>query len=197
MLTKHLKRQIISLDGGWKVIADLNAYRAFAVTLRQSSVTPYFDALKMLGNLYIVDNPKELATMVRDATDFGGLISPEDLYEYLKVSLLRKEDVRQACSHATARHQSRSDFKAVSEAWAGSRTWHALTLPLHRSKRASTRRCTASRSARTVSSLDAPARLSRPRHAPFPSTLHHCTTYSIPHVLTHRSAALCRLIARR
>jgi recyclin-1 len=86
MLTKHLKRQIISLEGGWKVIADLNAYRAFAVTLRQASVTPYFDALKMLGNLYIVDNPKELATMVRDATDFGGLISPEDLYEYLKVS---------------------------------------------------------------------------------------------------------------
>ncbi|PWN46003.1 hypothetical protein IE81DRAFT_79805 [Ceraceosorus guamensis] len=91
-LTKHLRRQIINLDGGFKVIADLNAYHAFVLTLRQPSVTQHFEALKMLGNIYIIDSPRELATIVRDAAHFRGLISPEDLYEHLK---------------------SRSDFKAI------------------------------------------------------------------------------------
>lgn len=86
IICKHLKRQIISLDGGFKVIADLNHYHAFISTLRQSSITPYFDALKMLGNVYIIDSPKELAQIARDANMFGGTLSPEDLYEFLQVS---------------------------------------------------------------------------------------------------------------
>lgn len=86
IICKHLKRQIISLDGGFKVIADLNHYHAFIATLRQPSITPYFDALKMLGNVYIIDSPKELAQIARDANMFGGTLSPEDLYEFLQVS---------------------------------------------------------------------------------------------------------------
>lgn len=88
IICKHLKRQIISLDGGFKVIADLNAYHAFISSLRQANITLYFDALKMLGNLYIIDNPKELAAIVRDANMFNGTLSPEDLYEFLQVSLI-------------------------------------------------------------------------------------------------------------
>ncbi|KAN0061873.1 F-box protein: endocytic membrane traffic, recycling ReCYcling 1 [Thecaphora frezii] len=95
LICKHLKRQIISLDGGFKVIADINAYHLFISSLRQPSVTIYFDALKMLGNLYIIDNPKELAAIVRDANLFSGTLSPEDLYEFL---------------HA------RADFKAIEKA---------------------------------------------------------------------------------
>lgn len=93
ILCKHLKRQIISLDGGFKVIADLNAYHAFATTLRNGSITAQFDALKMLGNIYIIDNPKELAQIVRDASSLS--LSPEDAYEHVK---------------------ARADFKAVSSA---------------------------------------------------------------------------------
>ncbi|EPQ25739.1 uncharacterized protein PFL1_06733 [Pseudozyma flocculosa PF-1] len=95
IICKHLKRQIISLDGGFKVICDLNAYHAFVASLRQPSVTVYFDALKMLANLYIIDNPKELASIVRDASMFNGTLSPEDLYEFL---------------------QARSDFKSIEKA---------------------------------------------------------------------------------
>lgn len=40
----------------------------------------------MLGNVYIIDSPKELAQVVRDASMFGGTLSPEDLYEFLQVS---------------------------------------------------------------------------------------------------------------
>lgn len=96
LICKHLKRQIISIDGGFKVIADLNAYFAFVASfLRQSQVITYFEALKMLGNIYIIDHPRELAQIVRDANMFGGLMSPEELYEFL---------------------QARADFKSIEKA---------------------------------------------------------------------------------
>lgn len=34
ILQKHIKRQIISLNGGFQVIADLNAYNVFITSLR-------------------------------------------------------------------------------------------------------------------------------------------------------------------
>lgn len=34
ILQKHIKRQIISLNGGFQIIADLNAYNAFIVSLK-------------------------------------------------------------------------------------------------------------------------------------------------------------------
>lgn len=95
IICKHLKSQLISLDGGFRVIADLNEYHAFIVTLRQPQLTADFDSLKMLGNLYIIDNPKELAKLARDANTFGGGLSPEDLYEFL---------------------QARADFRSIEKA---------------------------------------------------------------------------------
>lgn len=92
VLCKHLKRQIISLPGGFQVISDLNAYYAFIVTLRQPALTSVFGALKRIGSLYIVEEPKELAKMVRDATLSGGTMRSEDMYEFLR---------------------SRSDFKSI------------------------------------------------------------------------------------
>ncbi|KDN53498.1 hypothetical protein K437DRAFT_241668 [Tilletiaria anomala UBC 951] len=88
IIAKHLKRQIISLEGGFKVIADINAYHAFIASLKQPSVVVLFDGLKMLGNIYIIDcskesGGKELGTIIRDANMFSGTLSPEDLYEFL------------------------------------------------------------------------------------------------------------------
>ncbi|CAO1619058.1 unnamed protein product [Sympodiomycopsis kandeliae] len=95
ILCKHLKRQIISLDGGFKVIADLNAYHAFVSSLKQPPLVPYFEALKMLGNVYIIEDPRELAQLVRDASIFRGTLTPDDVYEFL---------------------QARCDFKAIEKA---------------------------------------------------------------------------------
>ncbi|PKI82701.1 F-box protein: endocytic membrane traffic, recycling ReCYcling 1 [Malassezia vespertilionis] len=92
VLCKHLKRQIISLNGGFQVISDLNAYYHFITTLKQAALTTLFAALKRIGSLYIVDDPKELAKMVRDATLSGGTWRPEEMYEFLR---------------------SRSDFKSI------------------------------------------------------------------------------------
>ena len=77
ILQKHIKRQIISLNGGFQVIADLNAYHAFITSLRVASIASEFAYLKMLGHVYVVDDAKDLAQIVRDVTRYGGAYRPE------------------------------------------------------------------------------------------------------------------------
>ncbi|EIW53768.1 uncharacterized protein TRAVEDRAFT_52892 [Trametes versicolor FP-101664 SS1] len=84
ILQKHLKRQIISLNGGFQVIADLNAYHAFIASLRVASITAEFAYLKMLGHVYVVEDAKDLAQIVRDVTRYGGAYRPEDIYEFIQ-----------------------------------------------------------------------------------------------------------------
>ena len=77
ILQKHIKRQIISLNGGFQIIADLNAYHAFITSLRVSSIISEFSYLKMLGHVYVVEDAKDLAQIVRDVTRYGGAYRPE------------------------------------------------------------------------------------------------------------------------
>lgn len=88
VLSKHLKKNKISLAGGWQVIADLNAYHAYIAGLHQKTVTPYFLALKELGNIYIIDSAKDIGAIVRDVERYGGVLRPEDVYEFVQ---LRKD----------------------------------------------------------------------------------------------------------
>ncbi|KAH8925276.1 hypothetical protein BT69DRAFT_1279871 [Atractiella rhizophila] len=84
ILCKHLKRSIISIHGGFQVISDLNAYHAFIVTLKQQELTAYFTALKMIGQLFIIDSPKDLGQLVRDVHRYDGTVRAEDLYEFIQ-----------------------------------------------------------------------------------------------------------------
>ncbi|KAI0640486.1 exocyst complex component Sec10-like protein [Trametes meyenii] len=84
ILQKHIKRQIISLSGGFQVIADLNAYHAFITSLRVASIISEFAYLKMLGHVYVVEDAKDLAQIVRDVTRYGGAYRPEDIYEFIQ-----------------------------------------------------------------------------------------------------------------
>ena len=98
ILQKQIKRQIISLNGGFQVIADLNAYHTFISSLKVNSVffssstrppllthvwsqiqslTTDFANLKMLGHVFIVEDAKDLAQIVRDVTRYGGAYRPE------------------------------------------------------------------------------------------------------------------------
>jgi recyclin-1 len=100
-LHKQIKRQIISLNGGFQVIADLNAYHTFISSLKVNSfffffsffhavlllthvrgsqiqsLTSDFANLKMLGHVFIVEDAKDLAQIVRDVTRYGGAYRPE------------------------------------------------------------------------------------------------------------------------
>ncbi|TFK45675.1 hypothetical protein OE88DRAFT_1639530 [Heliocybe sulcata] len=84
ILQKHIKRQIISLAGGFQLIADLNAYHGFIASLKVPSITSEFSHLKMLGHVYVVDDAKDLAQIVRDVTRYGGAYRPEDIYEFIQ-----------------------------------------------------------------------------------------------------------------
>lgn len=84
ILQKHIKRQIISLSGGFQLIADLNAYHAFITSLRVPSVAAEFSHLKMLGHVYVVEDAVDLAQIVRDVTRYGGAYRPEDIYEFIQ-----------------------------------------------------------------------------------------------------------------
>ena len=97
ILQKQIKRQIISLNGGFQVIADMNAYHTFISSLKVNSVfsssapstllthvrsqiqslTSDFANLKMLGHVFIVEDAKDLAQIVRDVTRYGGAYRPE------------------------------------------------------------------------------------------------------------------------
>ncbi|KAF5377856.1 hypothetical protein D9615_006823 [Tricholomella constricta] len=84
ILQKHIKRQIISLNGGFRVIADLNTYYAFISSLKVPSIVSDFSHLKMLGHVYVVEDAKDLAQIVRDVTRYGGAYRPEDIYEFIQ-----------------------------------------------------------------------------------------------------------------
>ncbi|TCD69786.1 F-box protein: endocytic membrane traffic, recycling ReCYcling 1 [Steccherinum ochraceum] len=84
ILQKHIKRQIISLNGGFQVIADLNAYHAFITSLKIPTIISDFSYLKMLGHVYVVEDAKDLAQIVRDVTRYGGAYRPEDIYEFIQ-----------------------------------------------------------------------------------------------------------------
>lgn len=77
LIQKHIKRQIISLEGGIQVIADLNAYYSFVATLKVTHLLQEFASLKMLGHVFVVQDAKDLAIIVRDATRYGGTFRPE------------------------------------------------------------------------------------------------------------------------
>ncbi|KAF7762300.1 hypothetical protein Agabi119p4_8893 [Agaricus bisporus var. burnettii] len=84
ILQKHIKRQIISLNGGFQVIADLNTYHNFISSLKVPSIASDFSHLKMLGHVYVVEDAKDLAQIVRDVTRYGGAYRPEDIYEFVQ-----------------------------------------------------------------------------------------------------------------
>ncbi|RIB28049.1 exocyst complex component Sec10-domain-containing protein [Gigaspora rosea] len=81
-LVKHLKKFTVNINGGFQVISDLNHYCSFATTLKQPNITPYFIALKELGNVYIISNARDVGLFVREAGRFKGIFLAEEVYEF-------------------------------------------------------------------------------------------------------------------
>ncbi|KAF9902383.1 F-box protein: endocytic membrane traffic, recycling ReCYcling 1 [Lobosporangium transversale] len=84
-LTKHLRSNIVSSQGGFVLICDLNHYYNFIVTLKQPMLTPNFLALKELGNLFIIQSPSDLKQLIHDMQRFGGILRVEDVFEFAEM----------------------------------------------------------------------------------------------------------------
>ena len=66
-LCKHLKRQRISTLGSLRMIADMNAYYGYILTLKNPDLLSYFGTLRELGQIYLIDE--------KDASDVAGVIA--------------------------------------------------------------------------------------------------------------------------
>ncbi|KAF9932548.1 F-box protein: endocytic membrane traffic, recycling ReCYcling 1 [Mortierella antarctica] len=84
-LTKHLRSNIVSSQGGFVLICDLNHYYNFIAGLKQPTLTPNFLALKELGNLFIIQSPSDLKQLIHDMERFGGILRVEDVFEFAEM----------------------------------------------------------------------------------------------------------------
>ncbi|KAF9964101.1 F-box protein: endocytic membrane traffic, recycling ReCYcling 1 [Mortierella alpina] len=84
-LTKHLRSNIVSSQGGFVLICDLNHYYNFIASLKQPTLTPNFLALKELGNLFIIQSPSDLKQLIHDMERFGGILRVEDVFEFAEM----------------------------------------------------------------------------------------------------------------
>ncbi|PWW75161.1 hypothetical protein C7212DRAFT_358465 [Tuber magnatum] len=69
---------------------DLNHYHAYITTLKIKPLVPYFNALRELSQIYLIDpsHAKQMATVIADPNRFGGIFRVEEVYEYAT----RRED---------------------------------------------------------------------------------------------------------
>ncbi|KAH3687019.1 hypothetical protein WICPIJ_001991 [Wickerhamomyces pijperi] len=87
IIVKNIKKRQVSTDGAIILISDLNLYYDFiTLTLRQKNITPFFIALKEVGQLYLIDtrDSKELGKLVMDLTKFNGIFKQEEIYEFVQ-----------------------------------------------------------------------------------------------------------------
>lgn len=63
------------------MIADINLYSSFIASLKVPNVAPYFTALKMVANVFIIDSPRDLGMMARDLDRYEGTLRIEDIME--------------------------------------------------------------------------------------------------------------------
>lgn len=89
-LCKHIKRQRISVDGAIKLISDMNHYHSYITTLKIKALEAYFNALRELSQIYLIDpgHARQMATVIADPSRFGGIFRVEEVYEYAT----RRED---------------------------------------------------------------------------------------------------------
>lgn len=62
----------------------MSHYTSYILTLRNSSLTPYFTALRELSQIYLIapSDAKELAAIIADSERFGGIFRAEEVYEF-------------------------------------------------------------------------------------------------------------------
>ncbi|KAF3940171.1 Recyclin-1 [Dactylella cylindrospora] len=84
-ICKHLKIQRISIDGAVVLISDINHYTQFIVRLRNSGLTQYYNALRELVQIYLIDpqHAKQMAAVIADGARFKGIFRVEEVYEFV------------------------------------------------------------------------------------------------------------------
>ena len=85
-LSKHIKKQTISVDGAINLISDANAYYSFIASLKLKNLTPYFEALKQVCQLFLIDrrDAKQIGLAIGDSARYNNVLTTEDIVELVK-----------------------------------------------------------------------------------------------------------------
>ena len=83
-ISKHIKRQRISIDGAIKLISDTNHYFAYVATLRNKELLQYMKALREVSQIFLIDgkHAKEIAAIVADGDRYSGIFRAEEVLEF-------------------------------------------------------------------------------------------------------------------
>jgi recyclin-1 len=102
-LCKHLKRQRISTLGSLVLISDTTAYASFIGGFKNRDLNVYYQALRELSQVYLIEgrkeNVKELAVIIADGERFKGVWGAEEVLEFVERRadwILVRRDVERA-----------------------------------------------------------------------------------------------------
>ncbi|KAF2665984.1 secretion pathway protein Sls2/Rcy1 [Microthyrium microscopicum] len=84
VLCKHLKRQRISVDGAIRLISDTNHYHAYIRSMKNKTLTEYFNAMRELSQIYLIspNDAKEIGTILADSDRYRGIFTAEEVYQF-------------------------------------------------------------------------------------------------------------------
>ena len=86
-LCKHIKRQRISTAGALPLISDLSAYAKYVGAFKNVDLNNYFNALKEMAQIYLIDGSSdkdinEMAAIISDGERYKGVFTVEEVVEF-------------------------------------------------------------------------------------------------------------------
>lgn len=84
VLTKHIKRQRISIEGSITLISDVNHYAAYISTFKSAQLNEYFKALRELMQIFLIDgsDAKEIGAILADGDRYRGIFTVQEVIEF-------------------------------------------------------------------------------------------------------------------
>lgn len=86
-LTKHIKRQRISISGALPLLSDLSAYANYIASLKNNDLTSYFVALREVAQIFLIGGDSErdvneMATIISDSERYRGIFTVDEVVEF-------------------------------------------------------------------------------------------------------------------
>jgi recyclin-1 len=84
---QHIKRQRISTAGAMPLISDLSAYANYVAAFRNVDLNNYFNALREVAQIYLIDGKSEkdiseMAAIISDGDRYSGVFTVEEVVEF-------------------------------------------------------------------------------------------------------------------
>lgn len=84
---KHIKRQRVSIAGALPLISDLSAYANYVAMFKNVDLNNYFNALREVAQIYLIDGKSEkdiseMAAIISDGDRYKGVFTVDEVVEF-------------------------------------------------------------------------------------------------------------------